>query len=130
MMRETEVHKFSYGTLTRILEKMDYMIKEYELFKFNPRMENRIWTEDDKRRMEGYEISTTDSSKEQNDLIIPVLRSDTYAGNPVKEILLNLNLPDHKSVLTEPKVHSSATLILKRSSLKSLCVQDEAILGR
>ncbi|GJR74601.1 hypothetical protein Tco_0086966, partial [Tanacetum coccineum] len=22
-------------------------------------------------------------------------RSNTYAGNPVKEILLNLNLPDH-----------------------------------
>ncbi|GKE80793.1 hypothetical protein Tco_1550793, partial [Tanacetum coccineum] len=24
-------------------------------------------------------------------------RSDTYAGNPIKEILLNLNLPDHRS---------------------------------
>ncbi|GKC70674.1 hypothetical protein Tco_1116557 [Tanacetum coccineum] len=30
-------------------------------------------------------------------------RSDTYVGNPVKEVLLNLNLPDHKSVLTEPE---------------------------
>ncbi|GJT57745.1 hypothetical protein Tco_0992799 [Tanacetum coccineum] len=28
-------------------------------------------------------------------------RSDTYAGNPIKEILPNLNLPDHRSVLTE-----------------------------
>ncbi|GJS32752.1 hypothetical protein Tco_0531134 [Tanacetum coccineum] len=71
-----------------------------------------------------------------------IRRSDTYAGNPVKEILLNLNLPDHRSVLMEPEGHvkmemeiprssrSSATLILKRSSLKSLCVQDEAIQGR
>nr|GEW49871.1 hypothetical protein [Tanacetum cinerariifolium] len=25
------------------------------------------------------------------------------AGNPIKEILLKLNLPDHRSVLTEPK---------------------------
>ncbi|GJW62388.1 hypothetical protein Tco_0111723 [Tanacetum coccineum] len=36
---------------------------------------------------------------------VEVLRSDTYAGNPVKEILLNLNLPDHMSVLMEPEVH-------------------------
>nr|GEZ44705.1 hypothetical protein [Tanacetum cinerariifolium] len=50
MMRETEVHKFSDGTLARILEKLDYMVKDYKLFKFNPDMENRIWTEDDKRR--------------------------------------------------------------------------------
>ncbi|GKC91433.1 hypothetical protein Tco_1152082 [Tanacetum coccineum] len=27
------------------------------------------------------------------------------AGNHVKEILLKLNLPDHKSVLTDPKIH-------------------------
>nr|GEW82707.1 putative UPF0481 protein At3g02645 [Tanacetum cinerariifolium] len=30
-------------------------------------------------------------------------RSDAYAENPVKEILLNLNLPDHRSVLIESK---------------------------
>ncbi|GJX41215.1 hypothetical protein Tco_0256205 [Tanacetum coccineum] len=29
MMWETEVHKFSDGTLTRILEKLDYMVKDY-----------------------------------------------------------------------------------------------------
>ncbi|GJW92386.1 hypothetical protein Tco_0169939 [Tanacetum coccineum] len=48
MMREIKVHKFSDGTLTRVLEKLDYMVKDYKLFKFNPGMENRIWTEDDK----------------------------------------------------------------------------------
>nr|GEW50569.1 retrovirus-related Pol polyprotein from transposon TNT 1-94 [Tanacetum cinerariifolium] len=31
-------------------------------------------------------------------------RFDTSAGNPVKEILLNLNLPDHRSILTDSKV--------------------------
>ncbi|GKB18013.1 retrovirus-related pol polyprotein from transposon TNT 1-94 [Tanacetum coccineum] len=31
-------------------------------------------------------------------------RFDTLAGNPVKEILLKLNLPDHKSILTDSKV--------------------------
>ncbi|GJV52598.1 hypothetical protein Tco_1448339 [Tanacetum coccineum] len=29
------------------------------------------------------------------------------AGNPVKEILLNLNLPDHRSILTDSKVKSN-----------------------
>ncbi|GJT17240.1 hypothetical protein Tco_0875946 [Tanacetum coccineum] len=54
MMRETKVHKFSDGTLTRILEKLDYMVKDYELFKFNLGMENRIWTKDDKRRSQEF----------------------------------------------------------------------------
>nr|GEZ94041.1 hypothetical protein [Tanacetum cinerariifolium] len=54
MMRETKVHKLSGGTLTRILEKLDFMVKEYELFKFNPHMEHRIWSEDDKRRSQEF----------------------------------------------------------------------------
>ncbi|GJW21830.1 hypothetical protein Tco_0032452 [Tanacetum coccineum] len=43
-------------------------------------------------------------------------RSDAYAGNPVKEILLNLNLPDHRSVLTEPEVHVKMEMEIPRSS--------------
>ncbi|GJR66768.1 putative reverse transcriptase domain-containing protein [Tanacetum coccineum] len=35
---------------------------------------------------------------------VEVLRFDTLAGNPVKEILLKLNLPDHMSILTDSKV--------------------------
>ncbi|GKC80447.1 hypothetical protein Tco_1131221 [Tanacetum coccineum] len=42
MIRETEVHKFSDGTLSKILEKLDVMVKDYVLFKFNPGIENRI----------------------------------------------------------------------------------------
>ncbi|GJY42569.1 hypothetical protein Tco_0429839 [Tanacetum coccineum] len=33
-------------------------------------------------------------------------RFDTSTGNPVKEILLKLNLPDHRSILTDSKIHS------------------------
>ncbi|GJW56740.1 hypothetical protein Tco_0103471 [Tanacetum coccineum] len=54
MMQETEVHKFSDDTLTRILEKLDYMVKDYELFKFNSGMENRIWTEYDNQRSQEF----------------------------------------------------------------------------
>nr|GEW00799.1 hypothetical protein [Tanacetum cinerariifolium] len=49
MMRETEVHKFSDGTLTKILEKLDHMVKDFKLFKYNLGMETRIWSQDDKR---------------------------------------------------------------------------------
>nr|GEW40055.1 hypothetical protein [Tanacetum cinerariifolium] len=54
MIRENEVHKFSDGTLKRILEKLDHMVKDFKLFKFNPGMENMIWLEIDKRRSEAY----------------------------------------------------------------------------
>ncbi|GJW86042.1 hypothetical protein Tco_0159187 [Tanacetum coccineum] len=51
MMRETEVHKFSDGTLNRILDKLDHMVKDFKLFKFNPGIEIRFGTESlDKRR--------------------------------------------------------------------------------
>ncbi|GKE33482.1 hypothetical protein Tco_1452804 [Tanacetum coccineum] len=54
MTHETEVHKFSDGTLRRILEKLDYMVKDYELYKYNLGMENNIWNEDDKRRSQEF----------------------------------------------------------------------------
>ncbi|GKC07313.1 hypothetical protein Tco_0998923 [Tanacetum coccineum] len=54
MMQETEVHKFSDGTLNKILDKLDYMVKDFKLFKYNPSMEIRIWFEDDKRRSKEF----------------------------------------------------------------------------
>nr|GEW53724.1 hypothetical protein [Tanacetum cinerariifolium] len=54
MMQETEVHKFSDGTLNRILDKLDHMVKDFKLFKYNPGMETRIWSEDDRRRSKEF----------------------------------------------------------------------------
>ncbi|GKC48080.1 hypothetical protein Tco_1065802 [Tanacetum coccineum] len=54
MMRETEMHKFSDGTLNRILDKLDHMVKDFKLFKYNPGMETRIWSEDDRRRSKEF----------------------------------------------------------------------------
>nr|GEV96110.1 hypothetical protein [Tanacetum cinerariifolium] len=48
MTGESEVHKFSDGTLKRIIEKLDHLVKYFGLFKFYSGMENRIWYEDDK----------------------------------------------------------------------------------
>ncbi|GJZ97525.1 hypothetical protein Tco_0669978 [Tanacetum coccineum] len=39
IMRETEVHKFSDGTLQRILEKLDHMVKDFKLYEYNKGME-------------------------------------------------------------------------------------------
>ncbi|GJU37772.1 hypothetical protein Tco_1186126 [Tanacetum coccineum] len=54
MMQINEVHKFSDGTLTRVLDKLDHMVKDFKLFEYNRGMENRIWLEDDKRRSEEF----------------------------------------------------------------------------
>ncbi|GJS17204.1 hypothetical protein Tco_0411676 [Tanacetum coccineum] len=54
MMRETKVRKFSDGTLNGILDKLDHMVKDFKLFKFNLCMETRIWSEVDRRRSKEF----------------------------------------------------------------------------
>ncbi|GJS45981.1 hypothetical protein Tco_0596102, partial [Tanacetum coccineum] len=40
----------------------------------------------------------------------------TYTGNHVKEILLKMNLPDHRSVLTDPEDQVTIEMEIPRSS--------------
>ncbi|GJW27357.1 hypothetical protein Tco_0041168 [Tanacetum coccineum] len=47
---------------------------------------------------------------------VEVLRFDTSAGNPVKEILLKLNLPDHRSILTDSKEYVKMVMEVPDSS--------------
>ncbi|GJW03166.1 hypothetical protein Tco_1562022 [Tanacetum coccineum] len=54
LMRLNEIHKFSDGTLTRVMEKLDHMIKDFHLFEYNKGMETRKWSEDDKRRSKDF----------------------------------------------------------------------------
>ncbi|GJU45900.1 hypothetical protein Tco_1203166 [Tanacetum coccineum] len=54
LMRLNELHKFSDGTLTRVMEKLDQMVKDFHLFKYNKGMETRKWSEDDKRRSKDF----------------------------------------------------------------------------
>ncbi|GKB32665.1 hypothetical protein Tco_0872066 [Tanacetum coccineum] len=42
------------GTLNRILDKLDHMVKDFKMFKFNPGMETRIWSEVDRRRSKEF----------------------------------------------------------------------------
>ncbi|GJV41446.1 hypothetical protein Tco_1419886 [Tanacetum coccineum] len=89
MMRVDEVHKFSDGTLMRIRDKLDFMVKDSRLFKFNKGIEHRKWTEDDKRRSEDFIEDT-----------LPILLSFTHCGNKsilrVLRIILVI-LPEHPS---------------------------------
>ncbi|GKA08111.1 hypothetical protein Tco_0687442 [Tanacetum coccineum] len=89
MMRINEVHKFSDETLMRIRDKLDFMVKDFRLFKFNKGMENRKWTEDDKIRSEDFIEDT-----------LPILLSFTHCGNKsilrVLRIILVI-LPEHPS---------------------------------
>ncbi|GKA37334.1 hypothetical protein Tco_0723899, partial [Tanacetum coccineum] len=54
LMRLTELHKFSDGTLTRVMEKLNHMVRDFCLFEYNKGMETRKWLEDDKRRSKDF----------------------------------------------------------------------------
>nr|GEX14568.1 retrovirus-related Pol polyprotein from transposon TNT 1-94 [Tanacetum cinerariifolium] len=54
MLRENEVHKFSDSTLTRVMYKLDHMVKDFSLFMYNPGIENRIWSEDDTKNSKEF----------------------------------------------------------------------------
>ncbi|GJW44340.1 copia protein [Tanacetum coccineum] len=54
LMRLNELHKFSDGTLTRVMEKLDHMVKDFHLFEYNKGMETRKWLEDDKIRIKDF----------------------------------------------------------------------------
>ncbi|GKD74407.1 hypothetical protein Tco_1332689, partial [Tanacetum coccineum] len=54
LMRLNELHKFSDGTLSRVMEKLDHMVKDFHLFEYNKGMETRKWPEDDKRRSKDF----------------------------------------------------------------------------
>ncbi|GJS51054.1 hypothetical protein Tco_0624416 [Tanacetum coccineum] len=50
LMRLNELHKFSDGTLTRVMEKLDQMVKDFHLYEYNKGMETRKWSEDDVKK--------------------------------------------------------------------------------
>ncbi|GJZ54772.1 hypothetical protein Tco_0609965 [Tanacetum coccineum] len=54
LMRLNELHKFSDETLTRVMEKLDQMVKDFHLYEYNKGMETREWSEDDKRRSKDF----------------------------------------------------------------------------
>nr|GEV24057.1 hypothetical protein [Tanacetum cinerariifolium] len=56
MLRENGVYKFIDCTLTRVLQKLDHMVKDFRLYQYNLGMKYRIFEDDKKRREEFMEI--------------------------------------------------------------------------
>ncbi|GKB84685.1 hypothetical protein Tco_0956957 [Tanacetum coccineum] len=54
IMRFNEIYKFSDGTLTRILETLDYRVKEFKIKQLNLGMNTRFWTEKDITRSKEF----------------------------------------------------------------------------
>ncbi|GKD90270.1 hypothetical protein Tco_1365777 [Tanacetum coccineum] len=50
MMRADEIHKFSNGTLNKVYDKLDVMVRDNRLGYENKGMKDREWTKTDKER--------------------------------------------------------------------------------
>ncbi|GJR93288.1 hypothetical protein Tco_0265462 [Tanacetum coccineum] len=92
LMRVDEIHKFCVGTLQLVCKILHERLLNFK-FGYNKGMPLREWTKKDK-------ICTGIMLNKIDDL----------------EILLNLNLLDHMSVLTEPEVHIKMEMEIPSSS--------------
>ncbi|GKE43716.1 hypothetical protein Tco_1471000 [Tanacetum coccineum] len=54
IIRFNEIYMFSDGTLTRILEALDYRVKEFKVKRLNSGMNIRFWTEKDVARSKEF----------------------------------------------------------------------------
>ncbi|GJU38289.1 hypothetical protein Tco_1191246 [Tanacetum coccineum] len=82
LMRLNELHKFSDGTLTRVMEKLDHMVKDFHLFEYNKGMEMRKWSEDVKRRSKVF-ITTIEKRLQ----IRRIFRSlESFVGGRIRDI--------------------------------------------
>ncbi|GKB92047.1 hypothetical protein Tco_0964319 [Tanacetum coccineum] len=52
-----KIYKFSDGTLRRILEALDYSVKEFKVKRLNPGMNTRFWTQKDVTRSKEFTAS-------------------------------------------------------------------------
>ncbi|GJS98923.1 hypothetical protein Tco_0820093 [Tanacetum coccineum] len=99
LMRIDEHHKFSDGTLNDVHTALDDILKRIRM-KYLPQT---YWKKVDKDRA-GAMIQAIDKMFKNRRImrslekIIGVTPFYTSAGNPVKEILLKLNLPDHRKL--------------------------------
>ncbi|GJT55332.1 hypothetical protein Tco_0990386 [Tanacetum coccineum] len=54
IMRFNEIYKFSDGTLTRILEALDYRVEEFKVKRLNPGKNTRFWTQKNMTRSKEF----------------------------------------------------------------------------
>ncbi|GJY17872.1 hypothetical protein Tco_0389363 [Tanacetum coccineum] len=89
LMRTDELHKFSDSPLNHVRTALNDIANGIQM----EHLPKRKWTKQDKQRAR---VMINSIDKKLRDR-----RFDTSAGNPVKEILLKLNLPDHSIKVKE-----------------------------
>ncbi|GJS29910.1 hypothetical protein Tco_0490530 [Tanacetum coccineum] len=82
-------------TLEQTQQGVSYEVSNIRVISFTMKMEILLESTSNKLMVEHAEFD------ESNTHVLE--RFYTSAGNPVKEILLKLNLPDHRSILTDSK---------------------------
>nr|GEW21723.1 high-affinity nitrate transporter 3.1-like [Tanacetum cinerariifolium] len=93
LMRIDELHKFNNGTLNDVRTALDDRLKGIQM-KYLPQA---IWRKSDKER-----AATMIQAIQMK--YLPQCTPYVTSGNPVKKILLKLNLSDHMSILTDLQV--------------------------
>ncbi|GJW29226.1 retrovirus-related pol polyprotein from transposon TNT 1-94 [Tanacetum coccineum] len=142
IMRFNEIHKFSDGTLQQIDEALDYRVKEFRINRTNPGMNARFWTKKDvvrskefmfaiQKRLKtrrifrnlesfvGGRIREGDYRHRVSDTKVLTMKMEILlepTSNKLLEILLKMNLPDHRSVLTDPEDQAKMEMETPRSS--------------
>ncbi|GJX06309.1 hypothetical protein Tco_0194241 [Tanacetum coccineum] len=108
-MRSDKLYKFSDGTLTRLLSSLEDITKNIDMMYLS----KRRWSTLEKKRahfmikdinkllkerrmMRSLEKFVSEHAEFDESNTYVLERFDTSAGNPVKEILLKLSLPDHR----------------------------------
>ncbi|GJX13002.1 hypothetical protein Tco_0204760 [Tanacetum coccineum] len=113
-MRTDELYKFSDGTLTRLLSSLEDITKNIDM------------TYKEKSSFHDQRHQQAAKGKNDDEEFREIRWFDTPAGNPVKKILLKLNLSDHKSILTDSKEHLK--LVMERQSVKVKEIQERCII--
>nr|GEU53501.1 retrovirus-related Pol polyprotein from transposon TNT 1-94 [Tanacetum cinerariifolium] len=82
IMRFNEIYKFSNGTLTKIIEALDFRVKEYKVNRLNPDSRSKRSFETwNALSVVAYKILTTDYFREPNEHFISAFSED---GNPAR----------------------------------------------
>ncbi|GJZ84752.1 hypothetical protein Tco_0650091 [Tanacetum coccineum] len=89
-------------TLEQTQQGVSYEVSSIRVISFTMKMEIllELTSNTHHREVSCYELTIDDKLEMNSALSLIII---TSAGNPFKEILLKLNLPDHKSILTDSK---------------------------
>ncbi|GJY65805.1 hypothetical protein Tco_0468043 [Tanacetum coccineum] len=105
-------------TLEQTQQGVSYEVSNIQVISFTMKMEILLEPTSNKLMVEHAEYD------ESNTYVLE--RFNTTAGNPVKKILLKLNLSDHMSILTDSKEYLK--MVMERQSVKVKEIQERCII--